>query len=80
MSNMTSSAKPKLAMFKTFELHDNHAGKSNVKTEVSIPNPPQRRSTTWKQYAPTTRQDQYSPESSRRSATNSSFRVTKGHS
>ena len=40
MSNKTSSPKAKLAMYKTFELHDNHAGKSNVKTEVSIPNLP----------------------------------------
>ena len=34
---MTISAKPKLAMYKTFELHDNHAGKSDAKIEVSIP-------------------------------------------
>ena len=37
-SNMTISAKPKVARYKTSELHDNHAGKSNAKSEVSIPN------------------------------------------
>lgn len=35
---MTISAKATLATYKTFELHDNHAGKSNAKIEVSIPN------------------------------------------
>ena len=39
-STTTSRAKPKLAAYRMFEPHDNHAGRSNAKIEVSIPNLP----------------------------------------
>jgi hypothetical protein len=58
---MTNSARPTLATYKTFEPHDNQAGKSNAKIEVSIPNPPGfRHGPIWAEYEPSISQGQYS--------------------
>ena len=58
---MTSSAKKKLATYRTSEVHDSHADISSAKTEVSIPNLLRfRPSTTGVEYVPNGSQSQYS--------------------